>query len=229
MKYTLNGSTVILGKDIITEESLNTMIKEIDSSYNSCSKAIETYNLVSNVKAVESFGYKATEGLGESIKNGAKAILEKIKEFFKRISLFVNSVSSRIKSAMFKKKCEETVKILKSSEMQKVLALPNNTESIMINNDVLKLFDNVEVVEECISKLNILYRDMIKYGDDLCEIFKKYENYSSDADVNTNLSKMIVFSTEINIDGAKNIEKEIINNVHNNKKIKPGINSLVLF
>ena len=92
MKYTLNGSTINLSKDIITEESLNTMIKEIDSSYNSCSKAIETYNLVSNVKAIESFGYKATEGLGESIKNGAKAVWEKIKEFFKRISLFTNKL-----------------------------------------------------------------------------------------------------------------------------------------
>jgi hypothetical protein len=92
MKYTLNGSAVTLNKDILSEESLNTMIKEIDSSYNSCSKAIETYNLVSNVKAIESFGYKATEGLGESIKNGAKAIWEKIKEFFKKISLFTNKL-----------------------------------------------------------------------------------------------------------------------------------------
>ena len=92
MKYTLNGSTVTLNKDILSEESLNTMIKEIDSSYESCSKAIEAYNLVSDVKAMESFGYKATEGLGESIANGAKAVWEKIKEFFKRISLFVNKM-----------------------------------------------------------------------------------------------------------------------------------------
>ena len=74
MKYILNGSIINLRKDIITEESLSTMIKEIDSSYESCYKAIEAYNLVSNVKAMENFGYKATEGLGESIKNGAKAI-----------------------------------------------------------------------------------------------------------------------------------------------------------
>ena len=92
MRYSINGSTVTLNKDIITEESLNTMIKEIDSSYESCSKAIEAYNLVSNIKAMENFGYKATEGLGESIKNGAKAVWEKIKEFFKRISLFVNKM-----------------------------------------------------------------------------------------------------------------------------------------
>ena len=41
MKYTLNGSTIKLSKYILSEESLNTMIKEIDSSYNSCSKAYE--------------------------------------------------------------------------------------------------------------------------------------------------------------------------------------------
>ena len=92
MKYSINGSTVLLNKDILSEESLNTMIKEIDSSYESCSKAIEAYNFISDVKAMESFGYKATEGLGESIKNGAKAVWEKIKEFFKRISLFVNKM-----------------------------------------------------------------------------------------------------------------------------------------
>ena len=88
MKYSINGSTVALNKNILSEESLNIMIKEIDSSYNSCSKAIEAYNLVSNVKAMESFGYKATEGLGESIKNGAKAVWEKIKEFFQNMSNF---------------------------------------------------------------------------------------------------------------------------------------------
>ena len=92
MKYSINGSTVALNKDIITEESLNTMCKEIDSSYNSCSKAIETYNLVSNVKAMENFGYKATEGLGESIKNGANAIWEKIKDVFRKIVEFFKRI-----------------------------------------------------------------------------------------------------------------------------------------
>ena len=96
MKYSINGSTVSLSKDILSEESLNTMIEEIDSSYNSCSKAIEAYNLVSNVKAVESFGYKATEGLGESIKNGAKEVWEKIKEFFKKIIQYCVKIGSFI-------------------------------------------------------------------------------------------------------------------------------------
>ena len=92
MKYTLNDSTVSPSKDILSEESLNTIIEEIDSSYNSCSKAIEAYNLVSNVKAMESFGYKATEGLGESIKNGANAIWEKIKDVFRKIVEFFKRI-----------------------------------------------------------------------------------------------------------------------------------------
>jgi hypothetical protein len=51
MKYSINGSTVSLSKDILSEESLNTMIKEIYSSYESCSKAIEAYNLVVILKS----------------------------------------------------------------------------------------------------------------------------------------------------------------------------------
>ena len=109
MKYSINGFTINLNKDIITEESLNSMIKEIDSSYESCSKAIEAYDLVSNVKTMESFGYKATEGLGKSIANGAKAVCEQVKIFIQKVVQFVNGVSSRIKSIMFKKRCEETV------------------------------------------------------------------------------------------------------------------------
>jgi len=113
MKYTLNGSTVALNKDILSEESLNTMIKEIDSSYNSCSKAIEAYNLISNVKTMESFGYKATEGLGESIKNGAKAVWEKIKSFFKKIVEFFKRLFRSKKIENTSKKIEIIKKNIK--------------------------------------------------------------------------------------------------------------------
>ena len=146
MKYTLNDSTVSLYKHILSEESLNIIYKELDSSYESCSKAIEVYNLVSDVKAMENFGYKATEGLGESIKNGAKAVWEQIKIFIQKVVQFVNSVSSRIKSITFKKRCEETVKLLKSPEIQKALALPNKVDSTFISSEIIKLLENAEVV-----------------------------------------------------------------------------------
>ena len=179
MKYTLNGSTIILNKDILSEESLNTMCKELDSSYESCSKAIEAYNLISNIKVMESFGYKATEGLGESIANGAKAVWEQVRIFIQKVVQFINSVSSRIKSIMFKKRCEETVKLLKSPEIQKVLALPNKVDSTFINSEIIKLLENAEVVEEGILKTEILNSNLKTYDTNLYKMLEEYGKYGS--------------------------------------------------
>ena len=164
MKYTLNGSTINLSKDIITEESLNTMIKEIDSSYKSCSKAIEAYNLVSNVKAMESFGYKATEGLSESIKNGAKEVLEKIKEFFKRISLFVNKmITDFIMKMSFPKTkngdAANTTKTVLSNASKYIydasikIIKKISSSDIYNNNDELKRYQKLELTANSLTKI----------------------------------------------------------------------------
>ena len=164
MKYSINSKIVSLSKDILSEESLNTMIKEIDSSYNSCSKAIETYNLVSNVKAVESFGYKATEGLGESIKNGAKAILEKIKEFFKRISLFTNKlITDFIMKLSFPKtkngEVADTTKTVLSNASKyiydaSVKIIKKISSSDIYNNDnELKRYQKLELIANTLTKI----------------------------------------------------------------------------
>ena len=84
MRYSVNG--------IIISKSINDEYASLENDRIALEEMMSTYNLVSNVKAMENFGYKATEGLGESIANGAKAVWEKIKEFFKRISLFVNKM-----------------------------------------------------------------------------------------------------------------------------------------
>lgn len=164
MKYTLNGSTVALNKDIITEESLNTMIKEIDSSYESCSKAIESYNLVSNVKAIESFGYIATEGLNESIKNGAKSVWEKIKEFFKKISLFTNKlITDFIMKINFPKTkngdVAGTTKTVLSNASKHVhdasikIIKKISSSDIYNNDDELKRYQKLELTANSLTKI----------------------------------------------------------------------------
>lgn len=164
MKYILNGSIINLRKDIITEESLNTMIEEIDSSYKSCSKAIEAYNLVSNVKAMENFGYKATEGLGESIKNGAKAIWEKIKEFFKKISLFVNKmITDFIMKMNFPKTkngdAADTTKTVLSNASKYIydasikIIKKISSSDIYNNNDELKRYQKLELTANSLTKI----------------------------------------------------------------------------
>lgn len=192
MKYTLNGSTVLLNKDIITEESLNTMIKEIDSSYESCSKAIEAYNLVSNVKAMESFGYKATEGLGESITNGAKAVWEKIKEFFKRISLFVNKMLTdfiiKIETREFDKLKDM---LLKSSKLtyeaaNKILKELNSKE---LDSSLIKIYQELEKNIGASTKIT---RYCAVALNELSFCYKHYENCTPE-----NKSKIDKFVSEL--------------------------------
>ena len=164
MKYTLNGSTVALNKDIITEESLNTMIKELDSSYKSCSKAIESYNLISNIKAMENFGYKATEAVGENIANGAKAVWEKIKEFFKRISLFVNKmITDFIMKMSFPKTkngdVADTTKTVLSNASKYIydasikIIKKISSSDIYDNNDELKRYQKLELTAHSLTKI----------------------------------------------------------------------------
>ena len=164
MKYTLNGSTINLSKYILSEESLNTMIKEIDSSYESCSKAIESYNLVSNVKAIESFGYKATEAVGENIANGAKAIWEKIKEFFKRISLFTNKlITDFIMKISFPKTkvgdVADTTKTVLSNASKYIydasikIIKKISSSDIYNNNDELKRYQKLELTAHSLTKI----------------------------------------------------------------------------
>jgi hypothetical protein len=164
MKYTLNGSIINLRKDIVTEESLNTMIKEIDSSYNSCSKAIETYNLVSDVKAIESFGYIATEGLSESIKNGAKAVWENIKEFFKKISSFTNKlITDFIMKISFPKTkngdvANKTKTVLSNASKHvydaSIKIIKKISSSVIYNNnDELKRYQKLELTANSLTKI----------------------------------------------------------------------------
>ena len=164
MKYTLNGSTINLSKYILSEESLNTMIKELDSSYESCSKVIESYNLVSNVKAIESFGYIATEAVGENIANGAKAVCEKIKEFFKKISLFTNKlITDFIMKISFPKTkngdVADTTKTVLSNASKHVYdasikIIKNISSSDIYNNDdELKRYQKLELTANSLTKI----------------------------------------------------------------------------
>jgi len=70
----------------------NAMSKESDNLI----KQIEAYSLLSDIKTVESFGYKSTEGIGQNIKNGAISLKESISNFFKRIKMRFDNFTVKI-------------------------------------------------------------------------------------------------------------------------------------
>ena len=238
MKYSINGSTINLSKDIITEESLNTMIKEIDSSYKSCSKAIEAYNLVSNVKAMESFGYKATEGLGEKLKAGAKIIWGKIKEFFKRIGEFFKKIYSKVKI----KKTESELLIIENKSIQLInqsnqLALPPaktiKTYSKLFdilknpnefNNKTLSYINNVKqfekLIPECEKNLDLAWNAQ----NQIWKYDSENNRYNASAGTPTNGSNAVTGYNSMSYDGYYKYLDEYKTKLHESvEKIKPSI------
>ena len=94
MKIKVNGVTISVESSPVTSGNLalNDLDKQsimLSKESEDITKMIKMYNIMSNVKAVESFGYKSTEGVGEKIANAAKEIWKKIKEFFIKIGKFI--------------------------------------------------------------------------------------------------------------------------------------------
>ena len=228
MKYTLNGSTINLSKDIITEEFLNTIIKEIDSSYKSCSKAIEAYNLVSNVKAMESFGYKATEGLGESIKNGAKAIWVKIKTFFQNMSEFFKT---------------QYIKILagdKNSLMQECRSIANFMYLIMTilhrrinhhDDPFMREFDSdeeIKLAKDCMKTVISIRNTLIPVTIAIKNVYKKIKNKEIES---VECSKFLDIANLVLKDMRKNVGNaySATNNAMDNHLFKAAFESLSVY
>ena len=97
MKIKVNGVTISVESSPVTSGNLalNDLDKQsimLSKESEDITKMIKMYNIMSNVKAVESFGYKSTEGVGEKIKEAAKAVWEKIRDFFIKIGKFIADV-----------------------------------------------------------------------------------------------------------------------------------------
>ena len=83
----VNGQTItVANKPTVSAESL---FASVESIYNDITKAFNAYKIASNVKTVESFGYKTTEGFGDKLKSAGKFILDKIKQFLKMVGTWI--------------------------------------------------------------------------------------------------------------------------------------------
>lgn len=82
----VNGTTISLeNSNLVTSDNINNQYKSIESLSNQIDNMYTALRLISNVKAVESFGYISTESVSESIKAGANKVWEAIKNFVKKI------------------------------------------------------------------------------------------------------------------------------------------------
>ena len=97
----VNSKTITIADKSNESLSFNDLDKEsksLESLALNIEKSVEALNIVSNIKAIESFGYKSTEGVGEKIKAGVTAVKNKLIEWFKKLIEFFKNLQAKIVS-----------------------------------------------------------------------------------------------------------------------------------
>ena len=109
----VNGQTITIANksseafDIVKASAI------LDTSLESIQQNLNALKVVSNVKAMEAFGYQATEGFADKLKSGIKTVFQKIKEFFKKLIEFIKNIGKWIARLFSKFKfSKKTEKVL---------------------------------------------------------------------------------------------------------------------
>ena len=189
----VNNKTITIANksnESLSFESLDKESKSLESLALNIEKSIEALNIVSNIKAIESFGYKSTEGVGKKIKAGVIAVKNKLIEWFKKLIEWLKSIRSFISEKLFKKKIS---KIKDPNTKAKMTEIAKDTEKLSTkmeqeSNKIIAIIDGKEVeVSEDIQDIKLkqkacnstqeLLNAIIKTSNQMVdEILKPVEN-----------------------------------------------------
>ena len=96
IKIKVNGVAISLeNSPVINDTSLEDMSALLSKESDDIEKMIKATTLLSNIKTVESFGYKSTESVGENIKKAAIAVKNKLVEWFKSLAEFFRNLLAK--------------------------------------------------------------------------------------------------------------------------------------
>lgn len=110
MEIVIAGKKILNIKEISSVESMLCDFSKIDQAITEASKACESFAKFSDTKTIESFGYKATEAVGENIANGAKFVAKKIVQVAKLVAQKIAQFIQWIQSGMLKMKAQALLK-----------------------------------------------------------------------------------------------------------------------
>ena len=100
----VNGQTITIANKSSEAFDYDKAFSSIESFGSSIEKDIATLNVISNNKAMEAFGYKSTEGVGQAIADTAKKIWQKIKEWLGKLWKFIQKIGTFFKEKLFSRK-----------------------------------------------------------------------------------------------------------------------------
>ena len=127
LKIKVNGTEISLenGKAVVNNAinpeaaNIDQMSAVLSVESDNLSKTIKAVELLSDVKTVESFGYRSLEGIGQNIANAAKGVWQKIVDFIKKIINFITSLVQggiiQAKAKMLQKKVQSAAFFAASS------------------------------------------------------------------------------------------------------------------
>jgi len=114
LKIKINGTEISLENSNPTSGSLAVKNDDYDALYAAISKEsdalarqIKACALLADIKTVESFGYKSTEGVGQNIKGAASKIGQQIIKILQKIGLFFKKLGAHISSIFIKQKVQK--------------------------------------------------------------------------------------------------------------------------
>ena len=115
MELIIAGKKISNIKEIAAVESMINDFSKVDKAMTEASKACEAFAKFADTKAMESFGYKATEAVGENIVNGAKFVGNRIREFIRMVVQKIAQFIQYVRGGMLKARASAILKQLQAN------------------------------------------------------------------------------------------------------------------
>lgn len=142
MEIIIAGKKISNIKEISSVESMISDFAKINQAMTEASKACEAFAKFSDTKTIESFGYKATEAVGENIANGAKFVAQKIVQVAKLVAQKIAQFIQWIQSGILKMKAQALLKQIAANPNLKLDGI--KTEGNEKINTVLEAFKGLQ-------------------------------------------------------------------------------------
>ena len=142
MEIVVAGKKISNIEEIFSVESMISDFAKINQAITEASKACEAFAKFSDIEAIENFGYKATEAVGENIANGAKFVAQKIVQVAKLVAQKIAQFIQWIQSGILKMKAQALLKQIATNPNLKLDGI--KTEGNEKINTVLEAFKGLQ-------------------------------------------------------------------------------------
>jgi hypothetical protein len=156
-EISLESSAPVAGNLALDTSEAENLCASLSKESDTLSKQIKAISLLSDVKSVESFGYKSTEAVGENIKNAFSTAGAKVKEF-------IDKIITAIKNFIGKKVVEVQIAAADKRERTSQLALMlRGIEGAQRTVELCGLPGGIDHVERSLVSNDAVGEDMVAF------------------------------------------------------------------